>query len=253
MANTIVSSILLGTVVAPALIAGARVLSGKPPIGGKAPKQNPNKVNVVSASGVTPEADTRVKIKVPNQYFNTYTDGPNLRLFLNDGIVFPYTPQITYEHKADYTPLSPMHSNHPIYFYQKSSVTPITIQGKFTVQNEKDAETYLASVHLLRSITKMRTFKDSGAGSPPPVCRLFAHGTFSLDNVPVAISSLRIELPENVDYISTGKNAVFEKTRAPTMSTISVTCIPMFSRTEMQNYNVTEWISSDVLRKSGLL
>lgn len=255
MANSIISSVLLGSVAAPVVAGVGRLLSGKPPIGGILTKTSAANVNVTSAAGTTPATDTRVRIKVPSDYITGYTEGGDrVELRRNGGIVFPYTPQIGYEHKADYTPLSPMHSNHPIYFYQKSSVTPISIQGKFTVQNESEAEVYLSTVHLLRALTKMRSGTEQGAGSPPPVCRLYAHGLFSLDNVPISISSVRIELPESVDYFSTGRlNQTFGTTAVPTLSTISVTCIPMFSRTEMQKYTVSGWLEDDSLRKAGLL
>lgn len=230
--------------------------SGKPPAGGLPPSASPAVVNVTNANGTSPAVDTRVKIKVPTNYLaSNFTQGGEFReLANNGGIVFPYTPQITYEHKADFASLAPIHSNYPVYFYQRSSVTPISIQGKFTVQNENDAAIYLSTVHLLRALTKMRSGNESDAGSPPPVCRLFAYGLFSLDNVPVSISSVKVELPESVDYFSTGKNnKVFGTTAVPTISTISVTCIPMYSRTEMQNFTVTEWIDDDSLRSSGLL
>lgn len=252
MANTVISSILLGAVAAPIAIGVGKALSGRPPSGGIPVSQQPTRVNYTNAAEAV---DTRVRIKVPTSYLQTFTLGSSdFELLNNGGIVFPYTPTITYEHKADFTPLSPMHSNHPIYFYQRSSVSPISIQGKFTVQNEKDAAVYLSTVHLLRVLTKMVPAKDSGAGSPPPVCRLFAHGTFSLDNVPISISNVRVELPDSVDYFSVGKTQTkFGTTAVPTISTISVTCIPMYSRTEMQNFSVTEWTAGDVLRKSGLL
>jgi hypothetical protein len=228
---------------------------GKPPRGGLQPSATPAAVNVISANGTAPSVDTRVKIKVPGEYLTIFTQGGEfLELTNNGGIVFPYTPQISYEHKADFSPLAPIHSNYPVYFYQRSSVTPISIQGKFTVQNENDAAIYLSTVHLLRALTKMRSGDESNAGSPPPVCRLFAYGLFSLDNVPVSISSVKIDLPDSVDYFSTGKNnRIFGTTAVPTLSTISVTCIPMYSRSEMQNFTVPNWLNDDSLRTAGLL
>lgn len=255
MANSIIASVALGTLAAPAAVAVGRVLSGKPPAGALKKVQETLNVNVKTTTGTTPAVDTRVKIKVPKDYITGFTEGGDrVELRRNGGIVFPYTPSISYEHKADFSPLAPVHSNQPIYFYQRSSVTPITIQGKFTVQNESEAEVYISTIHLLRALTKMRTGTEDGAGSPPPVCRLYAYGLFSLDNVPISISNVRIELPDSVDYFSTGKlNQTFETTAVPTISTISVTCMPMYSRSEMQQYTVSNWLNDYSLRKSGLL
>jgi len=218
-------------------------------------------VNFTNASGQKITADTRVKIRVPNDYLGYLTGGFNSELTMLGGIIFPYTPSITYEQKADYATSSPLHSNFPINFYQKSTITPISISGKFTVQNDKDAGVYLSTLHMLRALTKMKTgggqgvLVDADAGSPPPVCRLDAHGPFMLDNVPVAITSFRVELPDSVDYYTTGKSAQqrYGQTSVPTISTIAITCIPMYSRAEMQDYSVSGWLYSPGSRKAGYL
>ena len=168
------------------------------------------------------------------------------------GIIFPYTPTIAYEHKADYSNVPIMHSNFALNFYQRSYVTNISISGKFTVQNEYDAAVYLSTIHLLRALTKMRSGGEDFSGSPPPVCRLDAYGDFMLKNVPVAISSFKFDLPDSVDYFTT-KDYPFGETSVPTLSTISLTLIPMYSRAEMQKFTVSGWLSDEAVRKSGIL
>jgi len=205
-------------------------------------------VNVTTASGETVKEDTRVKIRVPEDYLMLMTQGLNDEpLGKLGGIIFPYTPSVTYEHKADYSPQTPIHSNYAINFYKNSSIGPISISGKFTVQNEKDATTYLATVHLLRALMKMKFGNEDGAGSPPPVCRLDAYGAFMLKNVPVAITSFKIELPDSVDYftIGYGDEKRYDQTSVPTISTIAITCTPMYSRSEMQKFSVNGWLWSD--------
>jgi hypothetical protein len=162
-------------------------------------------VNVTPLKGTGNESEMRARIKVPSSYLQKSTVGRNDELAKIGGILFPYTPAISYDNKADYATQSPLHSNYAQYFYQRSSVGAINITGKFTVQNEKDAGVYLSTVHLLKALTKMRWGADNNAGSPPPVCRLFAYGTYVLDNVPIAIASFRVELPDNVDYFTLGK------------------------------------------------
>jgi hypothetical protein len=222
----------------------------------------PASVNFRSMAGEDVNQDMRVKIRVPDNYLTQLTQGPSNELRNLKGIIFPYTPSISIEHKADYASQAPMHSNYAIYFYQRSSVSPINISGKFTVANESEAAIYIATVHLLRALTKMRSggvTGDADSGAPPPVCRLDAYGTFMLQNVPVAISNFKIDLPDNVDYYTLGKktgsptNSTYEMTAVPVVSTISVTCIPMYSRDEMQKFNVTQWLSDKYVRKAGYL
>jgi hypothetical protein len=199
--------------------------------------------------------DNRVKIQVPYDYrSSSFTQGSSIKQELLNlgGIIFPYTPSISYEHKADYSNVPVMHSNFAINFYQRSYITNISISGKFTVQNQYDAEVYLSTIHMLRALTKMRSGGEDNSGSPPPVCRLEAYGDFMLSNVPVAISSFKVDLPDNVDYYTT-KDFPFNETSVPTISTISLTLVPMYSRAEMQKFTVTDWLTNANTRTGGYL
>lgn len=229
------------------------------PLGAVPKKPAPADVQIRSTVQNLPLADIRAKIRVPNEYITSLTQGPNGTLRNLSGIVFPYTPSISIEHKADYSSQTPIHSNFAINFYQRSSVTPISISGKFTVANETEAMVYVATVHLLRALTKMRSGNEVNSGAPPPICRLDAYGTFMLQNVPVVITSFKIDLPDNVDYFTLGKtsgsvaNTLYEMTSVPVVSTISLTCLPMYSRDEMQKFKVTGWLGDKYVRKAGYL
>jgi hypothetical protein len=192
--------------------------------------------------------DHRVKLKVPKDYVSDdYTRGPNNALANSQGIIFPYTPTIGQEYTANYSSVPVTHSNYAQYFYKNSSVGTISLAAKFTVQNEYEAEMYFSVIHLLRALTKMRWGNDDNAGSPPPVCRLFAYGDAIMNNVPVAISSFKLDLPDGVDYFTTTTGS-----SAPTLSTINLTLTPIYSRNEMQKFTVTDWLSGD-LRSKGYL
>lgn len=193
--------------------------------------------------------DLRVYLRVPSSYLNgQYTS----RLQEFGGIMFPYTPEVSYDNQASYTAINPVHTNYTQYFFKNSSVGPITVNGKFTVQNEKEAIVYLSILHLLRALTKMRWGSDGQlAGSPPPVCRLEGYGDFMLRNVPVVIASFKTELPNGVDYISVNSGA-FRTSLVPTISTISLTLNPMYSRKELQDFSVKGWLSGDLKGKGYL-
>jgi hypothetical protein len=192
-------------------------------------------------AGNSPAKDLRVRILVPPKYITNLTAGPNSALGNIGGIIFPYTPSISFEAKAEYSSQQPVHSNFPINFYQKSSISSISVSGRFSVETEDDALMYLSTMHLLKSLTKMRFGADPDAGAPPPVCRLFAYGEMMLDNVPVAITNYRIELPDSVDYFAYFDPLLQTTTSVPTMSTIAVTCLPMYSRNEMQKFSVSSY------------
>jgi hypothetical protein len=194
--------------------------------------------------------DLRAILRVPQSYLKGPAAGPGK--ILNDfgGILFPYTPTISYDNQAQYGSVNPVHSNYTQYYFKSSQVGQISISAKFTVQNEKEGKVWLGIVHLLRSLTKMRWGKDSNAGSPPPVCRLEAYGDYVLRNVPVVISSFKFDLPDNVDYISVGGE--YKNSLVPSITTFNIGLNVMYSRREMQDYSVDDWIAGD-LRGQGYL
>jgi hypothetical protein len=204
-------------------------------------------------------SEYRVRLTIPSEYISGLQTSI---LKSKNGIIFPYTPQISFDNVADYATQNLTHSNYTIYSYKSSRVSAINLTAKFTVQNDVDAENYLAMLTVMRSLIKMRTGtptnKDPLAGAPPPVCRLNAYGANMLNNVPVAVASFRVDLPAEVDYYSSNQSndlnndlgqsgyIPFPQTNLiPTVSTIVMSLIPMYSRNEMLGYNIQKWIDGD--------
>jgi hypothetical protein len=146
---------------------------------------------------------------------------------------------------ATYTAQSPTHSNFTQNFYKNSAIDNINISGRFTVQTAEDADILLCTIHLLKSLIRMRSggagFGDTDSGAPPPVCRLDAFGDMLLKNVPVVISSFKFDFPDGVNYFRY-KSKELGMNSVPTVSTISITCIPMYSRREIQQFNVGTYV-----------
>jgi hypothetical protein len=218
----------------------------------KTGKQPAPQVNFFTSQGAPQTTENRVRIMVPRSYVSNQYTNKESSISGKNAVIFPYTPQIQFEHKADYSSGNIMHSNFQQNFYQRSSIGAITVTGKWTVQNNTEAEVYLSTIHLLRALTKMQTANDKIPGSPPPVCRLFAYGDYMLNNVPVAITGFRSDLPENVDYFSLPINGIFKGTAVPVVSTISINLIPMYSREEQQQFSVTGWLGGGLNSKGYL-
>lgn len=195
--------------------------------------------------------DLRVRIKVPPKYLS----GLAAPLRNQGGILFPYTPTLSYDVSADYGNINPMHSNFSVSFYQRSKISQINVVGKFSVQNEDDAVKYIASKFLLQALTKMRSggarSGDPDSGAPPPVCRLVGYGDMMFDNVPISITNFRLELQDSVDYITTNinMNGITKVFSVPTLSTFSISCITMFSRNEMQGFSVDGYLNGNFAGK----
>jgi hypothetical protein len=125
-------------------------------------------------------------------------------LALTDGVLFPYTPEITTAYRADYDNYSLTHSNYRGYFYKSSFVDAVNISADFTAQDTSEANYMLAMIHFFRSVTKMFYGRDIQAGAPPPMVYLNGLGQFQYNNHPCLVSQFNYSLPNNVDYVRAG-------------------------------------------------
>ncbi len=157
------------------------------------------------ASGVkNADGDWRVKLRLAPQATYLYKD-PNpgilAPLAITDGIIFPYTPTIDVQYRAEYTNYSPTHSNYMHYFYKGSSVQTVQLQAEFTAQDTVEAEYLLACIHFLKSCSKMFYGQDAQRGSPPPLVYLSGLGEYQFNEAPCAITEFNYNLPSDVNYI----------------------------------------------------
>ena len=157
------------------------------------------------ASGVkNADGDWRVKLRLAPQATYLYKDpqpGILAPLAITDGIIFPYTPTIDVQYRAEYTNYSPTHSNYMHYFYKGSSVQTVQLQAEFTAQDTVEAEYLLACIHFLKSCSKMFYGQDAQRGSPPPLVYLSGLGEYQFNEAPCAITEFNYNLPSDVNYI----------------------------------------------------
>ena len=206
------------------------------------PSADPSDSTPVAATPKFKGDDTqRVRLKVPKEYVNNNSPATNLSDL--GGILFPFTPQISVDHSANYSPINAMHSNYTQYFYKNSSVGEISISGKFVVQNDLDALYVISTIHLGRSLVKMKFGDDALAGAPPPVCRLFAHGDYMFNNTPVVVKSFSVEFPDNVDYYTIATPVGI--TSVPVVNTIKLILLPIYSRQMQLASSVNGWLNEN--------
>ena len=168
-------------------------------------KNQPNNTNLAQQPLNT---DWRVVLRLaPNSdYLYNEPNDPGLLapLKVTNGVVFPYTPQISTAYKANYSHYDLSHSNYRGYFYNNSYIDVITINATFTAQSTSDAAYVLAVIHFFRSVTKMFYGQDYQRGSPPPLVFLSGLGDYQFNNHPCLVQQFNYTLPPDVDYISSG-------------------------------------------------
>ena len=122
-------------------------------------------------------------------------------LWNTNGVIFPYTPNISTSYRANYESYDLTHSNYRGYFYKNSYVDSINIRAKFTAQDTAEANYLLAVIHFFRTVTKMFYGQDPERGSPPPLTFLSGLGDFQYNMHPCVVSNFEYILPDDVDYI----------------------------------------------------
>jgi hypothetical protein len=216
---------------------------------------------------VTVTDDWRVRVSLPaDAYYFWRDEGQGNQIMSplsgTDGVIFPYTPNITVTHAARYGEQKLTHSNYASFFYEGSEVSAITISGEFTVQTPDEGRYLLAAVQFFRSATKMFFGRDinPAAGTPPPLVTLDGYGANYFPSVPCVITSFSHTMPADVDYVEVptgldgeepGRANFTTGTRLPTVSTISVTLQPVYSRNQVADFSLVEFSSGRLLGANG--
>lgn len=118
------------------------------------------------------------------------------------GLIWPYTPQISYTHPITYTPVEVTHANQDFHIFSRTPAVKLQVNGDFTVQNQTEGAYALAAMHFLRTMAKMNFGQnDPNAGVPPPVLLFNAYGPFVFKDVPVIVNDFNMEFPSDVDYV----------------------------------------------------
>ena len=156
-----------------------------------------------SAAG---EDDWRVRLSLADSatifYKDTSTHNSIMApLIETNGVIWPYTPQITVSHVANYSSQALTHSNYSAQFYNNSDVNDIMINGEFTVQSVSEGQYLMAVIYFLRSATKMFFGQGANVGNPPPILFLDGYGSHYFPHVPCVITNFTHTLTNEVDYL----------------------------------------------------
>jgi hypothetical protein len=155
---------------------------------------------VASFGGDANANDWRVRLSLAN--WTAFKSSPVLKPLKDaGGLVFPYTPKVSFGTKASYTQVETIHSNYLFQAFKNSDPGQITIDAPFYAEDATQALYWIAAVHYLRSLTKMFTGNDPKAGNPPPVIMLNGYGNYVFKNIPVVVTDVKITLPNDCDYI----------------------------------------------------
>lgn len=218
-------------------------------------------------TSIAAEDDWRVRISMqPDTAALFYKNPGNPVLFPlseTNGVVFPYTPQVDISHRANYAPQGLTHSNYNNFFYERSEIQSISINGEFTVQNIQEGQYLAAAIFFFKSCTKMFYGASQLAGTPPPMVFLDGFGPTILPHVPCVVTEFSHTMPAEVDYVKipvgvnlqdTAGNPIENSnfaipTRLPTQTTLRITLQPIYSRNNMaRNFTLENYASGYLIQ-----
>lgn len=127
---------------------------------------------------------------------------PMAMLHQTNGIIFPYTPTITYKQNPQWQSQDLTHSIQQYYYFTAVESAQISIGSRFTVQNNQEGRYLLAVWHFLRSYSKMHFgINDPKKGLPPPILLLDGYGSYVFNELPIIIQTWNIDFPADIDYV----------------------------------------------------
>ncbi len=141
--------------------------------------------------------NAKIFYKDPTTNYNTIMSP----LIETNGVIWPYTPQISVQHIANYSSQQLTHSNYSAHYYNNSDVADITVSGDFTVQSVEEGQYLMAAIYFFRAATKMFFGQGANAGNPPPILFLDGYGSHYFPHVPCVVTNFTHNLDKEVDYI----------------------------------------------------
>jgi hypothetical protein len=226
----------------PAQLASALRSLNLPPGGERAPTASASAfIGTNDASAY----DWRVKLDIPAWFLNNGVLSPLQQS--DSALIFPYTPTVSLTGSAMYDEQAVTHQNYQFVYFQNGKSEQIQIAAPFNVEDMEQGAYWIAAVHFLRSATKMFSGNDFFAGNPPIICKLNGYGNFVFKNIPVVIRSFTFDLPQDVNYINVGGQSW-----VPVKSTLNITLQPIYSRTQVRQFSLSEFVNGNYVDKGYL-
>lgn len=173
----------------------------------------------------------------------------------SNGLIWQYTPSITYGATVTYHEAHMQGMNYPINTYNKTSVTALDVTSDFTANDIYEARYMLAVMYFLKVYTKSY-FGESAAesglyGTPPPIMLFEYLGDHLFHKVPVVISGYNFTLPDSVDYVPVEWDGT--TTYVPTSSSFTINLLPTYNPNKLRNRFDLEKLKSGQAYKDGFL
>ena len=171
-----------------------------------------------------------------------------------NGVLFPYTPAITFTQQVNYMDLQLVHSNTDYAAYTRTPSVTIGINGKFTVQNQTEGLYALACLHFFRAVSKsyfgVADAATNKAGLPPPILVLSGYGDYIFNKLRVIVKSHSWTFDDSADGVVVQATNGFA--RIPALFTITTELTVVQTPTRMrQQFSFDKFASGELMQSGG--
>ena len=210
---------------------------------------------VVNQTG-TPVQATAAQVKstqaseVKKDYLVTLTS----MLDPSENVIFYNMPEISEQRSIDYEPISIVQGPGEFQKYKGTKAVQWSVNGVLTSRTSAEAKRNLQYINRLRGWTMpffgANTAKEypGRLGGPPPVLELKGFRRDVLGPIPVVLTNLNWQYPQDVDWIPVeGENTPF-----PAVFRISLTLVESYSTQQFNNFNLKSFYSGSMVNAWGL-
>lgn len=118
------------------------------------------------------------------------------------GLIFPYTPKVTFNHQVEYDTTSITHTNLAYNYYKSTPPPSVSVAAKFTADNRQNALHMLSAIWFLTACSKCNFGENANdPGLPPPILYLSGYNS-TIDNIPVVIKGFSYDYPNDKHYVN---------------------------------------------------
>jgi hypothetical protein len=150
---------------------------------------------------------------------------------LKSTVIFDASPNSLGEtRRASYDPWSLVHLPVDLYAYKNSSSRTWSISAPLISRTPEEAEANAGKLHTIRSWL-LPDFALSGA--PPEILKFYAYSDPNINGVTCILTDYNWSYDNVTDYIV--GNGSMETHKMPTIGTISLTLVEVYTATEIQN------------------
>lgn len=187
-----------------------------------------------------PFINERARLLTRSAYTEPF-NGYGAPLAKTSGILFPYTPNISVAHQAEYGTYEIVHTNYQQPAYSKTRNPQIQVTANFINQTIEETAYTAGVIHFLRVVTKMEWGASSAPGTPPPVLDFSAYGLVNFENVPVLVQGFNIIYEDGVDYVQGPDNI-----HLPVLMTISIDLLPSYSPGLQSTFSLQDFANGNL-------